>query len=329
MIILLKNYNISAPGSLMIMGEHAVLYHQPAIVAAIDKFLTVRLQVTKAHTAVITIYSDLYHEPYIFALKDLFTHVNHEQPCLNYCLAVILQFKKELLLKANNLTFKISSTINSTLGLGSSGALVAASVAVILKYLDEDISIPKLQAQTLKLGHKIIQTVQGVGSGADLAASIYGKVLYYKLPQYHVKTLSDFIPLSVVYSGYKLSTKEVINTMATKSNITQPIFKVMAKIVNLAKLAIIAKDWTSLGYLFNVHYGLQEALQLSDQHIANIIHTLRKATTITGAKISGSGLGDCIIGLGTYDKVNHNLNFVATKITSLGLHESSSFNSAL
>ncbi|MBP9722007.1 MAG: hypothetical protein KBD64_02480, partial [Gammaproteobacteria bacterium] len=40
-----KKITASCPGSLMIMGEHAVLDGSSAVVAAIDKYLTVELTV--------------------------------------------------------------------------------------------------------------------------------------------------------------------------------------------------------------------------------------------------------------------------------------------
>ena len=39
----LSTITVKAPGSMMLMGEHAVLHQEPAIVAAIDRWITVTL----------------------------------------------------------------------------------------------------------------------------------------------------------------------------------------------------------------------------------------------------------------------------------------------
>ena len=48
----------------------------------------------------------------------------------------------------------------------------------------------------------------------------------------------------------------------------------------------------------DVNYDLQEALGVSNEILAELVFALRKFKHISGAKISGSGLGDCVIALG-------------------------------
>ena len=48
----------------------------------------------------------------------------------------------------------------------------------------------------------------------------------------------------------------------------------------------------------NIHQGLQSALGVSNSRIEEIVYALREAPGIDGAKISGSGLGDCVVGVG-------------------------------
>ena len=62
--------------------------------------------------------------------------------------------------------------------------------------------------------------------------------------------------------------------------------------------AIQEGDWVSLGKLFNIHHGLQEALCSGTAGLSSIVYKLREYDTIFGAKISGSGFGDCAVALG-------------------------------
>jgi len=49
----------------------------------------------------------------------------------------------------------------------------------------------------------------------------------------------------------------------------------------------------------DVHNGLQEALLVGTQELSSIYWDLKRSKEIYGAKISGSGLGDSVIGLGS------------------------------
>ncbi len=313
--MVLESYSSTCPGSLMVMGEHAVLYGSPAIVVAIDKYLTVTLTVTPKQQAFsqVSVSTDINKfsnnpdsESYLeFNIADI---ENIHAKSFNkfvYILAVIKHFKNEITISGLDYKFNITSEINPSMGLGSSAAITVASIDVLLQAL----GLKENNAQLLTVGRVVIENVQGKGSGADLAASIYGKVIIYQPADQSVEIIADSIPLTVVYCGYKLSTKEVVRIIADKiknnSQIYKDIFILISKIVQQAKVYIVKQNWLELGQLFNQHYGLQEALGTSDQTLANIVYNLRNDSNIYGAKISGSGLGDCVIGLGKISDFNN------------------------
>ena len=321
-----KNYAATCPGSLMILGEHAVLHGSPCVVAAIDKSLTVNLQLQskKKHIPRVIIDSDinLNHQISFYLDQAKFIGDRVEYKKYRYVLAVIHYFKIELSQLDFDFNFTITSDINPTMGLGSSAAVTCACIAVILDLLDQNVDKQKI----LKIGYEIINQVQGKGSGADLAASIYGGVISYQVLDHQVQVITDELPLCVVYSGYKLSTQEVIRKVALSINkngdvgdVYCSIFALITKIVMLGINHLKNKNWPELGRLFNMHYGLQESLGTSDTVLANIVHTLRSQEFILGAKISGSGLGDCVIGLGSIGKQDNGLQYLDIKVTNCGL----------
>ena len=65
------------------------------------------------------------------------------------------------------------------------------------------------------------------------------------------------------------------------------------------------KDWQKLGEVFNIQQGLMEALNVSNAQLQTLINDLRSDKSILGAKISGSGLGDCVVGLGRAKNIPH------------------------
>ncbi|MDA3873545.1 MAG: GHMP kinase, partial [Kiritimatiellae bacterium] len=62
--------------------------------------------------------------------------------------------------------------------------------------------------------------------------------------------------------------------------------------------ALRTTDQKRIGQLLNLHDGLQAALGCSDETLEYLVHQLRAHPGVLGAKISGSGLGDCVIALG-------------------------------
>jgi mevalonate kinase len=54
--------------------------------------------------------------------------------------------------------------------------------------------------------------------------------------------------------------------------------------------------------LFNRYHGLMDALGVNDATLSQLVYQLRSQPNIRASKISGSGLGDCVIGLGTCNR---------------------------
>ncbi len=59
-----------------------------------------------------------------------------------------------------------------------------------------------------------------------------------------------------------------------------------------------AGDWVRLGWLANTQQGLMEALGLNTPELDRLLHCMRSCRGIHGAKISGAGRGDCVVGVG-------------------------------
>ena len=57
-------------------------------------------------------------------------------------------------------------------------------------------------------------------------------------------------------------------------------------------------EWETMGELMNINQGLMDALGVNNARLAELVYALREDPNILGSKISGSGLGDCVVGLG-------------------------------
>ncbi|MDZ4199440.1 MAG: hypothetical protein U1E27_09165, partial [Kiritimatiellia bacterium] len=108
--------------------------------------------------------------------------------------------------------------------------------------------------------------------------------------------------LIAAYSGHKTPTPEVIRKVdafcALYPDVTKPLFRLMGDCSRQAAAALARGDLERVGRLMDVHHGLHDALGVNTQGLACLAFALRADPGILGAKISGSGLGDCVIGLG-------------------------------
>lgn len=281
-----KTYQAEIPGSIMLCGEHAVLRGSLAIASAVDKHITVTLTPRADKTIKINSYLLGDHELQIsdIAIKEPFQFV----------LTAIASYSNKL---SCGFDLEIASEFSDQLGLGSSAAVTVATISVIEQWLHKQ---PE-QMQLFKLAKKVVQKAQGIGSGTDIVASVFGGTVAYKMKPLYIEKLAHNPPLIIVYSGSKTPTVEVIKVVTALEKKYPKTFKnIFAAINSCAEKAITAinnKDWPKLGELMNIHQGLQDAMGTNNETLSRLIFELRQQPDICGAKISGAGLGDCVIGI--------------------------------
>jgi mevalonate kinase len=274
----------SAPATLMLMGEHAVLRNYPSLVAAASPRLHV--YITQRNDDIIQIKSSLGN--YECTLNTI-----EIKPPFTFILSLIKQFQKKL---DHGFNLEVISEFDATLGLGSSAATLMATAAALTKLSGKNpLSDPKA---LFKIAKKSLIEVQGEGSGADLAAALMGGIVYYKIKPLLMEKLPCEIPLVAIYSGSKMPTIEVIKMINIHEAEYQQYFEDIGKAVTLAKSALLDNDMALLSDALILNQNLMEQMHLANASITHIIKRLNLDSGILAAKISGSGLGDCIIGLG-------------------------------
>ncbi len=279
-------FKASAPGSLMLLGEYAVLHGQHALVTAIDKRIYVTL--TPREDARIILDSALGHyETTVSKLQGVAP--------FEFVLAVLHSFKKYF---QQGCHIKIESEFSATVGFASSAAVTVAT----LKVLSEWFGLSFSATQFIKRARQVIQDVQGRGSGADAAACVLGGTVFYRMQPFVAKKMLFHYPMTVVYSGYKTPTPVVIKQVQEKFVDLSAIFIKLMASINACTLqgfeAISQQDLQKLGNIMNIQQGLMDALGVNTARMNGIIELLRQQPTLSGVKISGAGMGDCVIALG-------------------------------
>jgi mevalonate kinase len=91
-----------------------------------------------------------------------------------------------------------------------------------------------------------------------------------------------------------------------------------------ANSALNDNNWNALGNALNRGQLMMEMLGVCDQHLQNIIDSLTAHEQISGAKISGSGLGDCVIGIGSFSPpADWPYEIIPVQLSARGLEQES------
>jgi len=293
-----KTYQYSAPGSTMIMGEHAVLRGKTALVGAINKRITVTLTPQKNNH--LDIYSALgeYHG----VLDQL-----HDAPLFRFILSAIKFHQNKI---PSGFQLNIDSEFSPHVGLGSSAAVVVGTLACIMDWRLSALD----KCQLFLDARHLIQKTQGRGSGADIAASVFGGIIFYRMAPLSFQMSKKLFKIALIYTGYKTPTSDVIHIVDQHvKKEPEKYAKLFQKINHYSESAwkaIQNKEWSTVGAIMNEHQKLQYDLGVCDQQTSRLLEILQKNPHVLGCKISGSGLGDCVLALVTSDFSWKNNEFI-------------------
>lgn len=290
---MLKRITVSAPGKLILFGEHAVVYGKPCIVTSVEQRVQVEASFNGVNELVINA-PQMGIRNYVKKLKDLGSQEMPKQ--VAFIEALVRRFAQKYGLKRGlNITTK--ADFSHTVGFGSSSAVTIAA-AYALKSLYQ----VKLEDKKMfDLCFQAVLDIQGVGSGFDLAAALWGGTLFYTRGAKVVKSLDiSHLPILVGYSGIKADTPTLVRQVAElkykKPKLVNSVFNKIENIVIKANKALICQDWPEVGKLMQQNQKLLEALGVSTNKLEKLIKASIKAGAY-GAKLSGAGGGDCIIAL--------------------------------
>ena len=288
-----KRVEISAPGKLMLFGEHAVIYDRPCIVTAVDQRMRVSAELTGTKFLRIEA-PDVGVKEYT---EQIGSDANSGLPKgARFTVTAVRNFYDHYGIRSG-VTIRTKSEFSSEFGFGSSSAVTTA----VLKALSELFGIEISNKELFELSYKTVLDVQGLGSGFDLAAAIWGGTIYFKSGGSEIAPLDvNDLPLTVGYTGIKADTATLVRHVADfhlrHENLANRIFDTMSDIVEQARESLADRNVENLGYLMNINQGLLDSLGVNSLELSKLIYGARQAGAI-GAKLSGAGGGDCMIAL--------------------------------
>lgn len=280
----------SAPGKIILCGEHAVVYGKPAIAIPIFDVSTKCIIVARPNAP-----SD---ETIIIApaigLKCNLSCLLEDHP-IRVAIDLVLTHLNVDHLPVCEIT--IQSTLPTAAGLGSSASTSVALIRALSTFLGhpfEDEVVNQLAFTVEKIHH-------GTPSGIDNTVVTFGKTVYFVKEQESL-FLQPKIPLTFVIadSGLKSSTSKVVAEVgqAYQQNIEiySTYFERIGNITQSARISFESGDLKSLGKsLTDNHLVLQE-MEVSCSKLDEFFSKALQAGAL-GAKLSGGGKGGNMIAL--------------------------------
>ncbi|GAB4408178.1 MAG: mevalonate kinase [Anaerolineae bacterium] len=290
-----ESVRVSAPGKLMLLGEHAVVHGRPCLVTAVDARLTMTLTPIEPDSFFVDA-PDVGIRALSASLSEVFRDGRALAPGTRFIESALRLFQEQVGL-SHGIAITTRSDFASTLGLGSSSATVACALFGLAQIEGVDVS----PEQLFEWGLQAIRQVQGTGSGFDLAAAIFGGTLFYQVEPRRIEPLdTPDLPLLAAYSGIKADTPTYVGRVAARRAahpaVVEHIFDLMGELALEGRAALLQNDWARLGELMDIQHGLAHALGVDVPQTAALVFAARGAGA-WGAKLSGAGGGDCVIAL--------------------------------
>jgi len=282
---------VSAPGKLMLFGEHAVVYDRPCIVTAVDQRISVSVERTQQSFIEI-------NAPDVQLLNFRQNIDNLDSPDIpkatKFLIVGVKNFFQRYDLKTG-LKINTSSDFSSKFGFGSSSATTVGIIKALSEVFEKDLS----NQEIFDLSYKTVLDIQGIGSGFDLAAAIWGGTVYFVTGGREITPLRvNDLPMVIGYTGIKADTvtlvQKVTDLKAKKLLLVEKIFDEISKLIVEAKVSFEKEDYEKLGKLMDRDQSLLERLGVSSMELNVLIQAARGAGAY-GAKLSGAGGGDCMI----------------------------------
>ena len=277
----------SAPAKIILFGEHFVVHGTKAILAAIDKRVTVTTIFTENKTIKINSELGTIEVPILSSHEDVKTEF---KPFV-YLANKIINSEPNV----SGLEITIDSDIPIGVGLGSSSACCVAAAASISELFN------KLSSEEiLNLSIEAEKTIFPNTSGADCTVCTYGGIIEYDQSSGTRKIESTFqINLVIANSMIPHSTKNSVERVSKFKENDEERFSQLCDLENgLIDEVITAmknNDSTTLGLKMSENQKYLEEIQISNDTLRNMINSLNQISL--GSKITGAGDGGCIIAL--------------------------------
>lgn len=286
----------SAPGKIILFGEHAVVYGRPAIAVPVSQ--------VRARAAVEPIQAD----DVLLVAPDLGLEQWLAAAAADDPLAAPLRLLQAIARKPAFSGFKLTVTSNIPIasGLGSGAAIAVAILRAAGAYLglEQELTPEVVSA----LAYEVEKVHHGTPSGIDNTVVTYEQPVYFVRaePRNQIEVFQPHASLQLVIgdTGIRSQTRDVVGDVrrqwAEDKDRFERIFDACGRIAVQARQAIVAGELPRLGELMDENQRWLEEMTVSSTELETLVAAARSAGAL-GAKLSGGGRGGNMIALVTPD----------------------------
>jgi mevalonate kinase len=258
-----------APGKVLLLGEHSVVYGHPALAASIPRYVTVDLT-PAAETRI-----------------ELPGGIQTPFPLLEAAQAMAREAGYR-----GSFHARLQSDIPLGSGLGSSAALGVALARALKPSCDA--------VEAAALAMHVERVLHGAPSGVDPAACAHEGAIFFtrgEPPRVEAVRGSAFVVIAL--SGIARGTHSTVLPLAERRKSDPRIDVLLARLGDLARLGrtlFERSEWEKLGAAFDDAHAVLRDLGVSCAPLEETVGALRRAGAL-GAKLTGAGGGGAAIAL--------------------------------
>jgi mevalonate kinase len=267
-----------APGKIVLFGEHSVVYDQPAIAAPVFG--------VKAH---------VWLEPSDHFGIVLKNPVDKDKACkaIEYTVDNTLSM---LGLDDKNFRLTVDSQVPIASGMGSGAAVGVAVVRAVAKHFKRGLSDDEVSS----IDYKTEQMLHTHPSGIDNTVISHGRPIFFLKGRMEPISIGKPMEILIASTGIRSSTKNALEQVhrAWEKDRAEydGFFREAGAIANDARKAIEEGELEKVGALMADFQQFYRNIKMSHEENEKLIKAALGAGAL-GSKISGAGLGGCVIAL--------------------------------
>jgi len=288
----------SAPGKVILFGEHFVVYGIKTILCAINKRITVTAEnIDEEKISIKSNIGDLVLEP-----NKPISEIDSPLKPFYYLANKMLQTQNQ----TKGIKIIVESDIPLGVGLGSSSACCVAGAAAISRLFTET-----SKEEILELAIEAEKTIFQNTSGADCTVCTYGGIIEYDKKNGFTKIKSEpNFHLIIANSNIKHSTESVVTGVKQFKEKNETKFSQLcndeSKLVEDVLKLLKDNNIKELGQKIIQNQKYLETIGVSNEKLRDMIQVGQKSSF--GAKITGAGGGGCIFALTDESNFEHSIN---------------------
>jgi mevalonate kinase len=285
-------FSASAPGKLILVGEHAVVYRRPALAVPVLQ-VRARAQVTAAPHAPA---GQVHLQAPAIGLEADLAALAAENPL---CAAIQQVLGVLGLTTIPACTIRITSTIPVAAGLGSGAAVSVALIRALAAFLGQ----PLTDEQVCALAYEVEKLHHGTPSGIDNTVITYARPVYFVRGQ-PLETLAVAKPFTLVIgdTGVASPTAKAVGEVRQAWQAAparyEALFDAAGALAQSARQAIETGAVGTLGPMLDQNQVILQQLGVSSPELNRLVAAARAAGAL-GAKLSGGGQGGNMLALAT------------------------------